>query len=337
MILAALIHFGLCLTISAQSVTDVIAHNSDTSSLFQILSDQPEIKSTLKNAQNITILAPSNAAVQTFLDSDMGADAVAHPDFVANLLKYHVLVGTYRASDFGETPAFPRTLLTNSSYTSLKDGQVVKAQLSNSDVVVTSGLLSKSRVVTSDITASNGVVHIIDRFLTIPSSISETAVEAKLDSLVAALQKTDLVNTVDHLPNATVFAPNDAAFEASSDSTSKLNSDELKNVLTYHVAKKIKYSIELDHSHLHNLNGSHIHVHRDGKNITVDSAKVITADVLVSNGVVHVIDKVLGLEPVNHEAHNHKDPDSNGAGSPIINKHGLIALCALIMAQVFAL
>lgn len=337
MILTALIQFGLCLAVSAQCVTDVIANNSDTSSLYQILSGQPEVLSTLKNAKNITILAPSNTAVQTFLNSDIGADTVAYPDFVANLLKYHVLVGTYRASDFKETPAFPRTLLTNSSYTSLKDGQRVKTELLNSEVVVTSGLLSKSRVVTSDITASNGVVHIIDRFLTIPSSISETAVEAKLDSLVAALQKTNLVDTVDFLPSATIFAPNDAAFEASSDSTSKLNSDQLKNVLTYHVADKIKYSIDLDHDHLKNLNQTQIHIHRDDKTISVDFAEVITADVLVSNGVVHVIDKVLDLDPANHEAHDHKDHDSKGAGSAINNKHGLITICALIMAQVFAL
>lgn len=143
-----------------------------------------------------------------------------------------------------------------------------------------------------DLLASNGVIHIIDSVLVIPASISDTAKSAHLDSLAGALKKADLVDTVDDLSSATVFAPTDDAFSAASDSISKLDKSQLKEVLTYHVVDKVQYSIDLaDGSDLKNINGDDIHIDTDYDSITVNSANVVISDLLVSNGVVHVIDE----------------------------------------------
>lgn len=61
---------------------------------------------------------------------------------------YHVLTHTYPSSAFSHTPVFANTLLKNTSYTSLSDGQRVKVQVVDSDVIITSGLLTESHVTT---------------------------------------------------------------------------------------------------------------------------------------------------------------------------------------------
>ncbi|RKF58856.1 Fasciclin-like arabinogalactan protein [Erysiphe neolycopersici] len=363
-----LIPFGFILTAAAQCITDVIARNSHTSTLNKFIQGLPEVESVLKNAKNITLLAPSNAAFDAFLKTDYGAAAASHPDFLANLLTYHILNGTYKASDYSDVPVFHRTLLTNSSYTSLEDGQRVKAQTANDSVIVTSGLLTTSRVIKPDVDAPNGIIHIIDTVLTIPASISDTAVAANLDSLVGALKKADLVDTIDDLSCATIFAPFDTAFSNASKSLSKLSDDKLKEVLKYHVLDKVQYSTDLaDGSNVENIKGEKIHIDEKNYKIKVDSAQVLTSDVLVFNGVVHVIDEVLAVnldkkekghdhkhdhddhkghdhkdhdhKDHDHKDHDHKDHESQGAAGPgaKITKYGVIALGTLILAQIFAL
>lgn len=356
--------FGFIVAAVAQSVTDVIARNPNTSSLNKLLQGLPDVASALNQAENITVLAPSNAAFEAFLNTNKEVAAASNSDFVANLLTYHVLPGTYKASAFSSVPVFPRTLLTNSSYTSLKDGQRVKIQTANNSVIVTSGLLTTSRVIKPDVNASNGVIHIVDTVLTIPASVSDTAIAAHLDSLVGALKKVNLVDTVDDLPCATIFAPFDSAFSNASKSISKLSDSQLKEVLKYHVLDTVQYSSDLsDGSDVENINGDKIHIDKENDTIEVDSAHVLTPDVLVSNGVVHVIDEVLAVNTdkksnghdhkhdhddhdhdhddhdlSDHDGHDH-DKDSHSAAGPgaKVSKHGVIALGTFILAQLFAL
>ncbi|POS86433.1 hypothetical protein EPUL_005506 [Erysiphe pulchra] len=349
MIYNKLIPFGFALTAVATTVTDMISRNPNTSSLNKLLQQLPEIASALDRARSITVLAPSNAAFDAFLRTNAGAAAASQPDVIANLLNYHVLTSTYMASNFSNVPVFPRTLLTNSSYTSLREGQRVKIEAANNSVTVTSGLLNTSCVVTPDITASNGVIHIIDSVLTIPVSITATAIVAHLDNLVGALRKADLDDTVNDLPKTTIFAPSDAAFSNASRSLTRLSDGRLKELLKYHVLSKVKYSTDLaDESDVENINGKEIHIEKDNYMIEVNSANVISSDVLVSNGVVHVIDEVLSVNSDNdhkhdHDGHDHDhdddDDDRHSAAGPgaKISKHDVIALGTFILAQLFAL
>jgi uncharacterized surface protein with fasciclin (FAS1) repeats len=66
---------------------------------------------------------------------------------VQAILTYHVLAGTVYASAITETPAFAHTLLNNTAYTNVTDGQVVEVQLDSDKVIITSGLKLESEVV----------------------------------------------------------------------------------------------------------------------------------------------------------------------------------------------
>ena len=112
------------------------------------MASSPELVAALSQAQNITILAPNNDALASFINSTAGAAASTDPSAIVALLTYHVLNGSYPSSAFTDMAAFAPTFLSNASYTNVTGGQVVKAQLSGTDVSIVSGLLSESKVVT---------------------------------------------------------------------------------------------------------------------------------------------------------------------------------------------
>jgi uncharacterized surface protein with fasciclin (FAS1) repeats len=138
---------------------------------------------------------------------------------------------------------------------------------------------------------TGGVIHIIDRVLTIPESDAATAAAANLTSLVGALTQANLVNTVDALRDVTIFAPSNAAFSSIGSAVVNLTSAELAGILTYHVVNgTVGYSPGLTNTTLTTVNGGTVRITVQNGTVYVNSARVVTPDVLVANGVVHVID-----------------------------------------------
>ena len=128
--------------------------------------------------------------------------------------------------------------------------------------------------------------------------IVETAVAAgKFDTLTALLKKAGLVNALQGKARHTVFAPTDKAFskvpKATLDALAK-DKAKLRAVLLYHVANgKLPAAKVVKRHSIKTLNGQRVHVRvRDGK-VFVGGARVVTPDVAASNGVIHVINKVL--------------------------------------------
>ena len=128
--------------------------------------------------------------------------------------------------------------------------------------------------------------------------IVDTAVEAgSFQTLVAAVQAADLVETLKGDGPFTVFAPTDEAFAALGMTVEDLlkpeNKDKLVAVLTYHVvAGKVMSTDLVDDSTPATVQGSMVTIDLDN-GAMVNDAKVVTADIETSNGVIHVIDKVL--------------------------------------------
>jgi uncharacterized surface protein with fasciclin (FAS1) repeats len=128
--------------------------------------------------------------------------------------------------------------------------------------------------------------------------IVETAVAAgKFDTLTALLKKAGLVKALKSEGRYTVFAPTDAAFAKVPKKTlNALAKDKakLRAVLLYHVAKgKLTAAKVVERNSIETLNGQRVRVRvRDGK-VFVGGARVTTPDVAASNGVIHVINKVL--------------------------------------------
>jgi len=117
-------------------------------------------------------------------------------------------------------------------------------------------------------------------------------------TLAAAVEAAGLVETLQGDGPFTVFAPTDAAFSAIQAEVDKLLKPEskakLSKILTYHVVSGKMNAADLkDGQELTTVEGGKLKVTvKDGK-VTVGGAKVATADITASNGVIHVIDKVL--------------------------------------------
>ncbi len=117
------------------------------------------------------------------------------------------------------------------------------------------------------------------------------------DTLVAAVTAAGLVDTLQGEGPFTVFAPTDAAFAALPEGLlEKLldpaNLDVLVKILTYHVVSGTVLSSEITAGDVATVEGQNITLATDG-GVTVNGAKVLIADVLASNGVIHVIDQVI--------------------------------------------
>lgn len=129
--------------------------------------------------------------------------------------------------------------------------------------------------------------------------IVDTAVEAgSFETLVAAVQAAGLVETLKGEGPFTVFAPTDEAFAALPEGTvdSLLlaeNKDQLVAILTYHVVPGKVMSTDLvDDMEAATVQGSNVTIDLDN-GVMVEDATVVTADIEASNGVIHVIDKVI--------------------------------------------
>ena len=129
-------------------------------------------------------------------------------------------------------------------------------------------------------------------------TIAKTAAGSnQFDTLVSLLDKAGLVATLDGKGPFTVFAPTDAAFAKVPKSTlDALGNDpeQLKAVLLYHVAAgKLTAKKVVKRSSIKTVNGASVKVRVTKKGVKVNNARVVKADVKASNGVIHVINKVL--------------------------------------------
>ena len=136
---------------------------------------------------------------------------------------------------------------------------------------------------------------------TASKNIVETAAANEdFSTLVAALQAADLVDTLNGDGPFTVFAPTNAAFDALpegavEDLLKPENKDQLTAVLTYHVVPgKIKSGdIANGTTAVATVQGSDVDVTKSASGVSVDGASVVKADIKTTNGIIHVIDKVI--------------------------------------------
>ena len=254
---------------------------------------------TLSGEGPFTVFAPTEEAFAVLLEA-LGLSAgelLADTELLVAVLTYHVLPV--------EAPSGVVVTLDGESVGTVNGAEVA--------VSVDGGVVrvNDATVVTADIEASNGVIHVIDKVLLPPAVVSvpvvgsvvEVAVESgSFPTLVAAVEAAGLVETLSGEGPFTVFAPTEEAFavllEALGLSAGELLADTelLVAVLTYHVLPVEAPSgvvVTLDGESVGTVNGAEVAVSVDGGVVRVNDATVVTADIEASNGVIHVIDKVL--------------------------------------------
>jgi uncharacterized surface protein with fasciclin (FAS1) repeats len=130
-----------------------------------------------------------------------------------------------------------------------------------------------------------------------PSTIADTTARTpQLSTLNRLIVEAGLGDTLRAPGPFTVFAPSDEAFKSVPAKTlAELGSNKelLKSVLTYHVVPGKTMAVDVKNGNAKTVNGANLALAKAGAMVTVDEALVVQADVAASNGVVHVIDRVL--------------------------------------------
>ena len=186
----------------------------------------------------------------------------------------------------------------NMSNITTLEGQKLPVNVTDQGVFV-----GNATITMADINASNGVIHVIDAVLIPPEKpqqkdIIETATDAgNFTTLLAAINATNLTDTLKGKGPFTVFAPTDEAFAALPSGTIEAllnDTSALKKILLYHVAKgRLTAEDVANMSNINTLEGQKLPVNVTDQGVFVGNAMITMADINASNGVIHVIDAVL--------------------------------------------
>ncbi len=288
------------------STDNTIAGKVIASGDFSTLEDamnKANLQTTLRGSGPFTVFAPDNAAfaasgiTATVLNSLTTQEA-------STILLYHTLAGEVNAAS---VPAGPNAKVITAS------GDSVFLTRNSSGVFINGVAVTQA-----DIDASNGVIHKIGRVLLPPTgNLVETAQlpQNNLDSLVKAVLRVN--NTPGGDPNLvaalqsgtlTVFAPTNAAFTGVLNALSLTDINDipiatLTAVLKYHVVAGRAFSSDLANGQLTMLAGGNTTINLTngaggGSTITGSSnganrSNIVATNIMASNGVVHVIDRVL--------------------------------------------
>lgn len=250
-----------------------------------------------------TVFAPTDAAF-AMIDAAVLDRLLENPDDLSAILLQHVVAGSVDS-----VTAY--TLNGQSAPTAAGTTEMpvtIPVAINSSTDMLTFG---GAQIVTKDIYANNGVIHVIDMVVvadaTIPPAYGNIAEVASandsFDTLVAALTAADLVSVVAN-PDAdfTVFAPTDAAFaDIGLDETNVGDLENLTEILLYHVlSSEVKQdaaatAAQSDMNTVMTANTAmdKIALSLTESNLYVNTSMVTLANVFADNGVIHVIDKVL--------------------------------------------
>lgn len=263
------------------NIVETAQSNDDLSILAGAIGDAGLV-GTLESDGPFTVFAPTNAAFNELPD---GVLSSLSEQELAQILTFHVvegeiLSGNLQASQDVETVQGEELLVTSQGGTVTVNGSSV--------------------VATADIQASNGVIHVVDEVL-LPQAFREPNIVDQAEdlgnftALTGALEQTGLTTTLQYLGPFTVFAPTDAAFNnLPAGLLEQLSNEEIAEILQYHVLSGITLSGDLAAEQaVASLSEEELFITANGGVIVNGSSTVQTADVEVSNGVIHAVDEVL--------------------------------------------
>ena len=234
---------------------------------------------TVATTENLTVFAPSNEALEA-------ATLPEDSDLLANILLHHVIGSRLDSDD-----VLAAETLTTLAKTNLpKDGSTING------VDISSGQL--------DVEASNGIAHVINGVFVPPNILEQAAATEDLSTLASIVTSSASQAIRDVLSGPgpiTVFAPNNAAFEALLTALEGELPEEavIDQILSYHVVSGQVLSNDLESGSITTEQGAELSVNVDDDTITLTDGQdntvniTETFDLRLLNGVVHVIDGVL--------------------------------------------
>jgi transforming growth factor-beta-induced protein len=248
------------------------------------------------------VFAPTNDAFAKLLgELNVSKEALlANKPLLTSVLTYHVLGGRVLAGDIKDNST-PKTV----------QGQAIRLDTDGGKVVITDASGRKSNVVATNVQGSNGVIHVIDTVI-LPQSKNIVEIAVGLPDfsiLVEAVLAAELQGVLSGPGPFTVFAPTNDAFAKLLDELKVSKADLLANkalltaVLTYHVLPATVLAADIrDDSTATTVQGQTIRLDTDGGHVRITDGRnrvsnIVATDVQASNGVIHVIDKVILPRP----------------------------------------
>jgi len=277
-------------------ITDLAIGNENLENLVAaLIAADGDLPTVLRGDGPFTVLAPTDEAFETFLDGAALADVPV--DVLTNVLLNHVISGEVTSSDLtGLGSGYTSTLATGAGE------QNVSLFFDTTDGVTFNGA---SSVVTPDVKAINGIVHVVDAVIDIPNIVDHAVANPGLSSLVGALTDGGNTTFTDLLSNEeesfTVFAPGNDAFSAFTNP----NSNDLNAILSNHViVGAAAFSSDLTNSYVNTAaefaadENLSLYINTDDGVTLNGSSNVAMADIVASNGVIHTVDAVIDLPTV---------------------------------------
>lgn len=276
------------------NIVEVASANNNFSTLVSAV-QTAGLVSTLSGTGPFTVFAPTNDAFNKFLTANsLTAAQLLASDGLTETLTYHV-VGA----------SVPSSAVSAGKVTTVSGDPFYVSIAPNNEIWIN----GNTKITSTDVAASNGIIHVLDNVITPPTqNISEiaiastTAAQPEFTQLVAALVRANLAGAFQggFDDDFTVFAPTDAAFQDLYTTLGVAGVDQipletLTAVLQYHVVPARAFSQDL-------RQGASLPTLLTGQNLTVnlsdlkinDSGLIAAAlNIHATNGVIHVIDKVL--------------------------------------------
>lgn len=272
-----------------KTITEVVVDGDD----FTLL-EAAVVRAGLADALaqgTLTVFAPTDEAFQAAGFANVAAINATPVATLQAVLQYHVINAAVASSAIPTADNTAQTTLGGGTIYITKNG---------------SGVSVNGAVVTqADVSALNGVIHVIDNVLLPPAgNIVEIAADnPDFTFLVAAVTRANLGTTLATTSPLTVFAPTNAAFQAAGfptiESIQSADVNVLTDILTYHVVGARAFSTNLTNgAEVQTLAGGTVRVNiNNGVTVTgkgnSNPSNVVLANINAENGVIHVIDRVL--------------------------------------------
>jgi transforming growth factor-beta-induced protein len=285
------------------TITEFVESNPDLTNLAAALSAADGNLLSLLNNGNYTLLAPNNWTFEVWLGTNGFNSMDEVPtDILKNILLNHVISGSVQSSDL--TTAGSGYVLTNATNT---DGDFLNMYFSTNSGIVFNGVTT---ILNPDIAVSNGVLHVVDLLIELPTVVTFATTNPGFETLVTALTRDDLsedlvsiLSTTTEPAPFTLFAPTNEAFtsllsELGFESLNDIDTAILESTLATHVVAEANVRYEdLSNGMLITTIGDDLTISVGAGPQLVDlngrTANIIAVDIQAYNGVIHVIDNVM--------------------------------------------
>ncbi|KAK4500197.1 hypothetical protein PRZ48_008383 [Zasmidium cellare] len=319
---------------SSASLTDVLAKHANLSSYQSLLETQfPALLHALETFDAtdnpITLLVPNNDAFDSLVNTPLLSGPFANNDtaYISKVIAYHSIMGEWTSNTLNTSFQWLPTMTSGTNFSLVEGGQRVGGVLQPGDrntsfyqweIIWVSGESTRSVVAVQDVPFKGGFIQVLDNFLIPPDDFVPTAetynlanydyaVTAFLGAVYSLANGTSpLAKYINETQGITMFIPANVAFAAVSGTLEhylETPEPDLLNLLQYHVLSGTDgpiYSSDFANATtLPTLANKTLDMRFFPNSYFVNQARIVAQDVLIYNGVFHVIDGVLSPDQAN--------------------------------------